>query len=209
MKTKLSTHQPLREIGNVLLWLGIVYITWTFMHPADPYLQFTKEVLGRYFPVRWFLILHITAGGGAIILGPFQFWKRLYAKGWKIHRIIGTFYLLAVLASSICAVILASTASYAVGWPYAFSLQVWATVWISATFIAYRMALIRKFKQHQEWMVRSYLVTLAFVISGLLLRTPWVKTLGSLGDIGPTFFWLGWAVPLYLYEVVLSVKRKG
>ncbi|NSL88357.1 DUF2306 domain-containing protein [Chitinophaga solisilvae] len=194
---------------KILLWIGIVFITWTFMHGADHYLKMTKEVLGKYYNVRFFLIHHITAGGGALILGPLQFWDRIRNMGWKLHRIIGYLYLLAILSSSICAVVLASTSAYAVNWAYAFSLQVWATIWITATFIAWWAAVKGKFKLHKEWMVRSYLITLAFVVSGLLLKTPMVQSLGNFADISPTFFWLGWSIPLYLYEVVLSVKRRA
>jgi len=177
------------------------------MHGADHFLQLTPEALGKYFKIKWVLIAHITAGGGSLILGFLQFWPNLRTYSWQLHRIIGTLYLLAVLVSSICAVILAFTTAYQINWAYAFSLQVWVSVWISATTIAYYAAIIKKFKLHQEWMVRSYIVTLAFVISGLTLKLPMIKQLGSFEEISPSLFWMGWAVPLYLYEIIKSFKR--
>ncbi|WP_295117154.1 DUF2306 domain-containing protein [uncultured Chitinophaga sp.] len=197
------------DVFSILLWMGIVFLTWSFMQAADHFLRLTPEAMGKYFKLRWVLLMHITAGGGALILGPLQFWGRLRAYGWKLHRIIGTLYLLAIICSSITAAILSSTTAYAVNWAYAFSLQVWVTVWITATFIAWWAAIKRKFKLHQEWMTRSYLVTLAFVVSGTLVKLPVVQRLGEFADISPSLFWLGWAAPLYLYEVVLSVKRKA
>jgi uncharacterized membrane protein len=206
----LSAVKPwgIPDVFKILLWATIVTITWYFMHGADHFLQLTPEALGKYFKLKWILILHITAGGGALILGPLQFWDRLRTNNWKLHRIIGTLYLLAILASSICAVILASTTAYVVNWAYAFSLQVWVTVWISSSFIALWTARKRQFKLHKEWMTRSYLVTLAFVVSGLVVKLPVVQSLGSFADISPSLFWMGWAVPLYLYEVFLSIRQK-
>jgi uncharacterized membrane protein len=193
---------------KILIWVSIVAITWYFMHGADHFLQLTPEALGKYFKLKWVLLLHITAGGGALILGPLQFWERLRTRNWKLHRIIGTLYLLAILASSICAVILAFTTAYAINWAYAFSLQVWVSVWISSSFIALRAARKKQFKLHKEWMTRSYLVTLAFVVSGLVVKLPVVQSLGNFADISPSLFWLGWAVPLYIYEVILSFRQK-
>lgn len=183
---------------------SIFSLTWLFMHGADHFLLLTPAALGKYFELRWILIAHITAGGGSLVLGLFQFWKKLRTYSWKLHRIVGFLYLLAVLASSVCAVILAFTTAKVVNWAYAFSLQVWVTVWISATAIAYYAAIKRRFKQHEEWMVRSYLVTLAFIISGLILKIPAIQSLGSFADISPSLFWMGWSVPLYVYQVWLS-----
>jgi len=197
------------DLITLLAWAGIIFLTWSFMHGADHFLQLTPEALGKYFNVKWILILHITAGGGALVSGPIQFWERLRNRYRKLHRVIGILYLLAVLASSACAVILAFTTAYAVNWAYAFSVQVWVTVWITSSFIAYYTARKRKFKLHKEWMTRSYIVTLAFVVSGSLLKLPVVQQLGEFADISPSFFWLGWAVPLYIYEVVLSYRRKS
>lgn len=199
----------LPDVLRILLWICIVFLTWTFMHGADHFLALTPEALGKYFSLRWVLLLHITAGGGALILGSLQFLNRLRAYSWKLHRVIGTLYLLAILCSSLCAVALAATTAYTINWAYAFSLQVWVSVWITATFIAWWAAVKRRFKVHEEWMVRSYLVTLAFVISGLSLKLPMVNQLGDFAEVSPTFFWLGWAVPLYLYEVVLFVRRRA
>lgn len=197
------------DVFLLLLWISIAILTWRFMHGADHFLELTREALGKYFTIRWILILHITAGGGALILGPFQFWKRLRNNHWRLHRIVGVLYLLAIMASSLSAVVMAFTTAYEVNWPYAFSLQVWVSVWISASFIAYRAAIKKRFRLHQEWMTRSYVVTLAFVISGSMLKMPLIQQLGGFSDISPSLFWLGWSVPLYVYEVILSFQKKS
>lgn len=197
------------DIFPLLIWISVFFMTWLFMHGADHYLEMTPEALGRYFPQRFFLIAHITTGGGALISGIVQFWPKLRNYSRKLHRAIGYLYLLSVLVSSVCALVLASTTSYAVNWAYAFTLQVWASVWISTTFIAFYTAVKKQFKLHKEWMIRSYIVTVAFLISGFAYKLPFVQGLGSFEEVTVPLFWMGWAVPLYTYEVIRSslIKR--
>jgi uncharacterized membrane protein len=192
---------------QILFWIAIFLITHSFMRGADHFLELTPEALGKYFKLRWVLIAHITAGGGALILGPLQFWNQLRVYSKKIHRIMGLLYLLAILVSSCCALILAFTTSYKVNWPYAFSLQVWVSVWIISTAIAYKAAIAGKVMLHKEWMTRSYIVTVAFVVSGSLLKILLANEFGSLEEISPSLFWFGWSVPLFIYQIILSLKN--
>lgn len=197
------------DLLPILLWLTIIYITYTFMHGVDHFLELTPQALGKYYPYKWVIIVHITTGGGALIFGFVQFSKKLRTYSWKLHRIIGFVYLLSILLSSFCALFLSFTTAYHVNFPYAFSLHIWASVWISSTALAYYFVLQRKINLHHQWMVRSYLVTLAFVISGLLLKFDFVLQMGSFEEISPSLFWLGWSVPLYVYEIYLSsIKRR-
>ncbi|WP_291910096.1 DUF2306 domain-containing protein [Chitinophaga sp. CB10] len=196
------------DLLPLIIWIGVFFVTWLFMHGADHYLQMTPEALGKYFKQRYFLIAHITSGGGALISGALQFWPKLRNFSPLLHRGIGYVYLLAVLTSSIAALVLAFTAAYVVSWAYAFTLQVWAAVWISSSFIAWITAVRRQFKLHKEWMIRSYIVTVAFLVSGFLLKVPAIQQLGSFESISVPFFWLGWAVSLYTYEIIRSVKPK-
>lgn len=197
------------DIFPLCIWIAVVFVTWLFMHGADHFLELTPEAMGKYFKLRWILIAHITAGGGALISGMIQFWPRLRNYSWKLHRLLGFVYLLAILVSSSCALILAFTTAYKVSWANAFTLQVWAGVWISATFIAYYAAVKRRFKMHREWMTRSYIVTVAFLISGFAYKIPYVQQLGSYEEVSTPLFWMGWAVPLYVYEIVRSSKAKA
>ncbi len=196
------------SIRQVLFWILIIILTRFFMSGADHFLKLTPEALGKYFSVKWILIAHITAGGGALVLGPLQFWGRLRTRYTNLHRWTGLFYLLSILVSSACAVILSFTTAYEVNWSYAFSLQVWVSVWIITTIIAYRAALQKKFELHREWMTRSYIVTLAFIISGLALKYLLKIEFGTFEDISASLFWMGWSVPLFVYQVFLSMKAK-
>src|ERR1700754_2986332 len=87
------------SIRQLLFWISIFILTRFFMSGADHFLELTPGALGKYFTLRWVLIAHITAGGGALILGPLQFWNKLRARYSKLHRWMGLAYLLAILVS--------------------------------------------------------------------------------------------------------------
>lgn len=192
------------DIVPLLIWFVVIFITWVFMHGADHYLELTPEALGKYFQLRWILIIHITAGGGALVTGIIQFWPKLRNYSWRLHRMVGFLYLLSILVSSICALTLAFTTAYEVNWANAFTLQIWASVWITSSFIAYYAGVRKKFNLHREWMIRSYIVTAAFLISGLMLKIPYIQQLGPYEEISTPLFGMGWAVPLYVYEIIRS-----
>ena len=207
-RVKIIPWYRLISIRQFLFWIFIFAITHYFMRGADHFLTMTKEALGKYFTLRWVLIAHITAGGGALILGPLQFWNRFRIRYTKLHRWVGVGYLLAILVSSVCALILSYTTAYEVNWAYAFSLQVWVSVWIISTVIAYWAALKKKFVLHQEWMTRSYIVSVAFIVSGLTLKYLLWIGFGTFEAISPSLFWMGWSVPLFVYQVILGMKAK-
>jgi uncharacterized membrane protein len=210
LKAKDRLDLGFRDLLPLLIWISVGILTWLFMHGADHYLQMTPEALGKYYDQRWFLVAHITSGGGALVSGVVQFWPKLRQYSMKLHRYIGYVYLLAILVSSLSALVLASTTAYMVNWAYAFTLQVWASVWISSSFIAWYTAVKKQFKLHKEWMIRSYLVTVAFLISGYAYKIPYVQQLGSFEAVTVPLFWMGWALPLYTYEIVRSsfVKKR-
>ena len=164
--------------------------------------------MGKYFHVRWLLLAHITGGAIALLVGPFLLSRRVRSRSVRVHRQLGVAYLGVVAVSGACAVFLSLSTAYAVNWPYAFSLQVWAGVWLTSAAVAYHSALRKKFRLHEEWMTRSYLVLVAFVIGALLFKLPPVAALGSAAEIAPSIFWFSWSVPLYVYELSRASAAK-
>jgi uncharacterized membrane protein len=194
---------PKLLVGALLLGLSLYFI---FINAH--FFRFTPEELGKYLDLKWLLILHISAGALALLSGPFQFWHELRTRYRKLHRRLGYVYVSAVAVSAPCAAYLSTTTAYQVGWAYAFSLQVWVSVWLVCTFLAFRYARQKKFRLHEEWMVRSYLATLAFVISALILKIPFVAARGTFAEVSPGLFWTGWSVPFFIYDMLLSFRRK-
>lgn len=172
------------------------------------FFRLTREAMGKYFEIRPVLLLHIGGGAVALLSGPLQFWDELRLRSRELHRGLGVAYILAVAVSGPCALFLTFTSAREIGWPYVFSLQVWVSVWMLSTFLAYRYARRKQFKLHKEWMMRSYLVTLAFVVSALLIKLPFIAARGSFAEVSPSLFWAAWAVPLFALDVALSAQRR-
>ncbi len=196
------------EFFKILTGLVILGLSFYFLNNSAHFFIGTRSELGKYFDIKWVLLLHITGGGIALLTGPFLLWEKFRNYNFKIHRMLGKIYLIAVLLSSSLAVYLSCSTAFAVNWAYAFSLQVWVSIWILSSIVAYYSVIKRKIKLHKEWMTRSYIVTLAFVVGALLLKIPFVQNLGSFAEISPSIFWFAWAVPLYIYDLYLTSTRK-
>ena len=75
--------------------------------------------------------------------------------------------------------------------------------------MAYISVMRRRILQHKEWMIRSYVVTFAFVtfrwLADLQIS---IQLMNKFEERGPTIIWLSWTIPLLITEIVLSWKKK-
>ncbi|MDE3235285.1 MAG: DUF2306 domain-containing protein [Bacteroidota bacterium] len=176
---------------------------------ALPYFGFQKERLGSYWEDRWALIAHISGGLLALAIGPFQFSKKFRNKFMTAHRWLGRIYLVAILVGTIASTYLAWTNSVKLNFSWAFGLQMLAVAWISTSAMAYLSVIRGRMLQHKEWMIRSYVVTFAFVTFRWLNDLPLAHQLMSKPEErAPTIVWLSWTLPLLIAEILLSWKKK-
>lgn len=193
---------------------GIVLFLFLFagrfiVKDALPYFGFDKETFGSYWDYKWPLIGHISGGLLALIIGPFQFSKSFRNKFMTAHRWLGRIYLTVILIGTISSTYLAWTSAYRVNFSWAFGLQSLAFAWITTAIMAYVSVMRGRILQHKEWMIRSYVVTFAFVTFRWLNELNAVKTLmPEFAERGPSIIWLSWTIPLLITEIVLSWKRK-
>jgi uncharacterized membrane protein len=196
------------------LTLAIILFLFLFagkfiLKDALPYFGFEKETFGHYWDFKWVLIGHISSGLVALVIGPFQFWKAFRNKYLTIHRWMGRTYLTAILIGTICSTYLAWTSAISVNFSWAFGLQGLAFAWISTASMAYFSIMKGRIIQHKEWMIRSYVVTFAFVTFRWLNELTIVKNLmPQFAERGPTVIWFSWTIPLLITEIVLSWKKK-
>jgi uncharacterized membrane protein len=176
---------------------------------ALPYFGLDKETFGDYWDYRWPLIGHISGGLLALAIGPFQFWKRLRDNYITIHRLLGRVYLIAILIGTISATYLAWTSSIRLNFSWALALQVLAFAWITTASMAYISVRSGRISQHKEWMIRSYVVTFAFVTFRWLVDLPLaIRLIDKFEERAPNMIWLSWTIPLLITETVLSWKKK-
>jgi hypothetical protein len=113
--------------------------------------------------------------------------------------------LLGVLVGAAAAYYLAITTT--LGWIFASGLFKLAIAWTITTGMAYLAIRRRAIEQHREWMIRSYVVTLAFVAFRAVVAGLSIAGVGTLGERLGFAAWVCWAVPLLLLEPLLQWKR--
>lgn len=161
---------------------------------------------GPYFwpRVNW-VFPHVFCGVVAILIGPFQFSQRLRNSYLIIHRRMGYAYLSMVLIGGIAGGVLAMTSQ--VNLTYSMGLFGLAVAWLLTSGMALFFILKRKTEQHKEWMIRSYVVTFAFVFFRLFDDLLTHYQISENTDRLALMSWACWAVPLLLLEPILQYRR--
>ena len=190
-----------------LLLLASAVAARFLVHYAAPYFRFDPKQFDYYWPHRFRLILHISGGIVALVCGTLQLWTGLRQKAMTFHRWTGRIYLVGVSVGIVGALLMTLSTT-----PKSFgvALRGLAMAWLLTTGIAWVAILRGRVPLHKEWMVRSYLVTFAFVTFRVLTdNLPSVTArLGSSPDDAATnVAWLNWVVPLAVYVVILQGRR--
>jgi Predicted membrane protein (DUF2306) len=82
-----------------------------------------------------------------------------------------------------------------------------ATAWILTTGLALAAIWRHLYEQHKEWMVRSYVVTTAFVSFRLLVTVLQAVGVGTAIERLTASSWFCWAVPLLITEALLQGRK--
>ena len=185
-------------------WLAILSgIAYFIKANALHYFVVTPESYGNSWPQVSWLLPHIVGGLVAAILGPLQFWPKIRRDYLPFHRIAGRLYVVAVLGGAIASLGLslrmsASNAAYAGG------LVGLAVAWLVTTGMAFVAIRRKNLVQHKQWMIRSYVVTFAFVTFRLLDTLLSERNLVPGHEFYSILAWACWAVPLLFTEAILQ-----
>ena len=188
-------------IGAVALYFGYRYTLHYFLWSAESY--------GYYWEYRVPLIAHVGGGLVALLVGVFQLWSGLNAQVMGTHPVSGRIYVTAVIVGSLAGMVLSiSSALYGFAWGVGvFSL---ALAWLVITLTAVLCIKRRNFIAHKQWMIRSYIVTFAFVL--FRLTTDFVPSEAlwgvSLQEMSIAMIWAVWVLPLLAYEVHLQYRAR-
>lgn len=195
-------------LGTVLL-AAAAFVTrypfYYFLHFSENGFTNPQHGAPNYWVMRGWLLLHISGGMIALLTGPFQFSQSLRRRYLKAHRLSGRVYLSAVLCGSVAAFRLAVSTSF--GKAFGFGLIMLAVAWVTTSGMAYYAILKRQIPVHKEWMVRSYVVTFAFVTFRVFNDYPPFNTWLPGNELAITNAWACWSVPLLFTEVALQVAR--
>lgn len=205
----INQSKPASFVKSGFVLLLTLYVGVVTFQEILPYLRLNKESYGRFWDYKWPLFFHISSGITAMLIGPFQFWKKFRNRYIKIHRLLGRIYLIAILTGTISATYLAWTSGYKISFSWAFGLEALAFVWITTALMACISVRKRRMIQHREWMIRSYVVTLGFFFFRIFNNSVFIKSImPEFKERGVTIIWFCWAIPLLITEIVLSWKKK-
>ena len=194
-------------------WAFVLAASFYFIYAnAFHYLfSYNQESYGTdFFPAfAPSLLIHVSFGLIALLLGPLQFVASFRKKYSLIHRNMGKAYLISILIASMASLNLSinkmilteKVTTFGIG------LMGLAIAWLATSGMAYWAARSKNFVQHREWMVKSYVVTFAFVsfrlIEKILLVGFDLKGL----EVANILAWSCWSIPLLVTEMILQGQK--
>ncbi|MEH7331085.1 DUF2306 domain-containing protein [Neobacillus drentensis] len=192
----------------VLGFIGYILVMYGLNDPRKTGIVSGKLENPHFHYNTWKVLFffHITTGSIALILGPFQLLKAS-RKNIKIHRTLGKIYATSILLSVPAGIYLAFYATGGIGATIGFLIL--DALWFLTTFIGLKRIRERKIQSHQEWMLRSYAITLVFVTFRFLVPIfMFILHLGFAISF-PLAVIVGIIINLFLSERYLKKIRKG
>jgi uncharacterized membrane protein YfcA len=208
-----NAMQPSRSrnsspVAVILLALAAA-ILWFVTRRWHYYSQITPDSYSDYFwPRRAGLVPHIFGGLLAITTGLAQLWLGLTGRIGAWHRRFGKAYVVGIIVGSLGGFYVALTIPPG-NLAYSAGLFTLCLAWVVTTSMAIWSIRNRRIQQHREWMIRSYVVTFAFVTYrlGANLLRDWLQLApgGDAADsIDMMMAWACWALPLLLAEPLIQ-----
>ena len=200
-----SILAPPKILRRILVGVGLALAVYFVATYVPQYLVFTEESYTPYFwpRVSW-LFPHVVARVVAITIGPLQLWARIRNGYRKFHRIAGRTYVAMVVLGSSAAIGLSLTASFSLA--YRSGLFFLAFAWLGTTGMAFLAIRRRNFTQHREWMIRSYVITFAFVTFRVTQDFMAAAGIATANETRATLAWACWAVPLLFTEMAFQSR---
>ena len=187
-------------VAFVLKYVFRYYLHYNAAAFTDP----TKGA-ANYWSMRGWLLMHISGGMVALLTGPLQFWTGFRMRYAKLHRWTGRIFLTGVAVGSIGAYRMAITTTF--GWAFGFALLALASAWFTSAAMALYAILKRQVQVHREWMVRTYVITFAFVTFRVLNDYYPGARLQPNADRAVAIAWACWVFPLMFTEIILQLRR--
>lgn len=186
-------------------WSAVVALALYFIAKNALHYYYGGTAHDGYGTFAGWIRLHIAAGMAALFAGLAQFRTGLHGGRWAVHRLVGRVYLGSIAVASIAAVTLLTRTRG--GWVFASGLAGLAIAWVATSGLAYIAIRRGNIIQHREWMIRSYVVTFAFVNFRIFYDVLEGLHVGKWHERAAVSSWFCWAVPLLITELVLQGRK--
>jgi Predicted membrane protein (DUF2306) len=192
-------------LGRVV-WIGAILAAAAFfVQAAAHYFVFTEASYRLFWPNRYPILLHVIGGSTALCCGLLQFCTRVRERYRAVHRWTGRCYLAAVAIGVTSAWYMSFHA--VLGWTVGVATFFLGVAWLVTTAMAYVAIRRRQLQAHREWMIRSYVVTFAFVFFRMLFASPLLVHAGTMSERVTALLWISFMVPPLMTELVLQWRR--
>jgi uncharacterized membrane protein len=150
---------PRPSIGELIFWwLSTLLCALAVVGSSRYFFRRPSDHFGEHFPL---LLAHIIGGTGALLIGPWQFSRRLRQRHLELHRWLGRIYLCSVALGSLAGFTLPIFSEGALPVHSAFACL--AVAWFFTGLMAYRRVIAGNIQAHREWMIRNFSLSLAAV----------------------------------------------
>ncbi|HWA39963.1 MAG TPA: DUF2306 domain-containing protein [Gemmatimonadales bacterium] len=189
----------------VMALLGLVVVAFAVLTLAMR--GANSEVAAAMFArAPWTTILHIACGIVTLVFGPLQFVPSIRDRHRWLHREIGMAYVAAVVLGGTAGLLSAPHSYGGLGTHLAFAEL--ALGWIGTTVMAIVAIRRRDILAHQQWMVRSYALTLGAVT--LRIWMPLSVMAGVPFEVAyPVVAWLAWVPNVVVAELWVVPREAG
>jgi hypothetical protein len=153
------------------------------------------------------LMIHASASGIALLIGPLQFLEPLRRRARTAHHLIGRTYLIACMVGGISGGLLAP---FTAAGPIAASgFLVLALLWLWVNALGWRAAAVKRdYDEHKNWMVRSFALTFAAVTLRLYLIPPQIAGIDFVAAY-QWIAWLAWVPNIAIAEWWIASRRRA
>lgn len=151
-----------------------------------------KEIADSF----WYLFTfrtHIFLGLVAIVIGPFQFMKKIRNNQKTFHRVIGYIYTVSIFFSGLSGLAIAQFAMG--GWKTTVGFSILSLAWLYTIIKAISSIRVGEVLNHKKWMFLSYGLTFSAITQRTLLLIPLLTEIKFI-PIYQLSAWLPWLLNL-------------
>jgi len=176
-------------IMTILSLVTIAFVVRYLAFNPDTYFPEQRQV---YQQREFILGVHVLSGMLALLVGPFQFVRKIRHRFLPVHRSLGVVYIASCTGLGLSGLALATT-SFG-GWSTSLAFGLLGLSMLFTTWTALRMVLAGRIGDHRRWMIRSF----SLIFAGVMLRvlSPIYGLLSGVGLVSFSFetayTWIAW-----------------
>ena len=167
---------------------------------------FPPALKGSFLARPWGIYPHAIIGAIALVIGPFQFNRRLMLRRRRAHRVMGRIYVTGALLTGVVGTYMAW---YAFGGPATKAgFAALGLLLLFTTSKAFTSIKAGDVKAHRRWMIRSF----ALLFGAVTLRIELPILIAMFGGFEPAYrivAWSSWVPNLLVAEAIVHGSADG